>query len=296
MASYSNEQVKKARNPVTKPLRIDTAPPPDLTQQLGPTLPVNNMGPTLPVNNLGPTLPIESVPEKEKKPGPSYLDFLKRGGAIGQLFGKKETVFTKPKSEGASAPAGPQPLDPFSFSSMSARDILTGDVDLSRLNTSPDDKNWAKFSKQYPDLARAITDRKDMEYQGLLEEARGKRSGVGAGAIDPMAVQLLFQNAVNPFLQNLVNGANQQTSNYESLMNQLVKSESMPEAYRSVLRTSVPQQAQGMRNMTNALAGYTVTEPSIQALMRIMAADEQAQRARVAQDRLGLAAQSGQLF
>lgn len=181
-------------------------------------------------------------------------------------------------------------------------DILLGKVSIPDIDTSDTNKDWVKFREKNPGIARAITDKQNLEYQKLLKQAEQGDEGtdIGMGAIDPMAVQLLFQNSINPFLQSVVSGANSQTQNYQGMMNQLMNSSSLPEPYRNVLRTQVPQQVSNMNNLTTALAGYTATSPSIQSLMSLLNKDYQAQQQRIAEQRAQEAsdqsALTGQLF
>lgn len=199
----------------------------------------------------------------------------------------------------STAPTSPNVSALQALAGATQADILLGKVPIPDIDTSDANKDWVKFREKNPGIARAITDKQNLEYQKLLKQAeQGEDTNpVGNAVLDPMAVQLLFQNSINPFLNSVVQGANSQTQNYQGMMNQLMNSSSLPEPYRNVLRTQVPQQANNMNQLTTALAGYTATSPSIQSLLNLMNKDYQAQQRRIYEEQSGQqAALSGQLF
>lgn len=161
---------------------------------------------------------------------------------------------------------------------VSQRDILNGTISVE--NVTPEEME--ALTARNPDLAKAVQYKKDLNFQELVKEAQGgNRSG-----IDPMAVQLLFQNAINPFLSSVVQGSNQQTQSYQGMMNQLLQSGNLPEPYRQSLAAQVPQNVNNMNSLTTALAGYTATQPSIQSLLRTMYEDAELQKAALNQQKL----------
>lgn len=174
-------------------------------------------------------------------------------------------------------------------------DVLLGRIDVSTFNTSDDDPYWLELQKTRPELAKSIVDKKNIDYQKLVQQAT--RGDVGNAVLDPMAVQLLFQKAINPFLSQVLQGANQQTQNYQGLMSQLTNDPNLPAPYRQTLKAQAPQQAANMNQLTTALAGYTATQPSISSLLQLLNNDYQAQQQRIAMERMGQQqALSGQLF
>lgn len=203
--------------------------------------------------------------------------WLAKGGNVGEAISGLVDKFT--------APPTPPPINPYNT-------ILPEDVLAGRVTIDPSDKAYQTAIKSHPLLERARADKENIDYQKLLTKAKAGDNT----PISPMAVSMLFQNSINPFLNNVLQGAQAQTKNYESMMNQMLSNTNLPDSYRNILKTQVPQQVADMNMLTNAAAVNTAQSPGISALIDQLNKDYNAQQYLIQQQKLGTAAASGQLF
>lgn len=232
---------------------------------------------------------------KGKKKSSNPLSALMGGvvGGVRDIFRADQKKTTPSKSLGINPTPPANAFNP----NATVADVLLGRMDVSSINTSDDNEWWQNLQASNPFLAKAIVQKQNMDYEKLVKQAQMEQSGVGNAVIDPMAVQLLFQNSINPFLSQVVQGANDQTANYGALMKQMTSDPNLPAPYRNTLRAQAPQQVANMNQLTTALAGYTATQPSIQSLLHLLNSDYQAQQENIALQRLGQQqALTGQLF
>lgn len=171
--------------------------------------------------------------------------------------------------------------------------ILPEDILMGRVTVDPNDEAYKAAVKINPTLEKARVDKESIDYQKLLTKAQAGDNGPG---ISPMAVSMLFQNSVNPFLNKVLEGSQQQTHNYQSIMNQMLSNTNLPDAYRNVLKAQVPQQVADMNMLTNATAVNTAMTPTISSLIDQLHKDYSAQQYLIQQQKLGQAAAGGTLF
>lgn len=222
------------------------------------------------------------------------------GGGLGALAGPKgrKDKVTNPFGGGGGGNFTPKQLSPLA-ALINARpeDILLGDIDVSTIDTSDRNKEWKKFLETNPDAARAIQEKKNIQWENLLQKARGgQNGGVGAGIIDPLAVQMIWQNSITPFLNNVMQGSQQQTQNYSNLMGQLLNDKNLPQGYQSFMSAQVPAQVADMNMLNNSLAQQVATAPMANNLLDWLRRNTESQWANYNQQKLGQLASTGQLF
>lgn len=94
--------------------------------------------------------------------------------------------------------------------------------------------------------------------------------------MDPLAMQLFFQNTVAPYLDKTGASIKATAAGMGDTMKQLLPS--LPPAYQSVLAQSLPGTQAGMSAMADAMSGAAVAAPAVQSLQNQLAAAWQAQK------------------
>lgn len=191
----------------------------------------------------------------------------------------------------SSTPASTWFKDQTLLQSITSKDILSGSWDTSNINIDDNDKDWSKFKKNNPQLARAVQARQDYEWQNMLNTMQS--GGGQEESLSPLAVQLLYQQNINPFLQGVTDSLKNSANQYEGLMSQLTST--LPEPYKRVMAANAPVQANLMRQVADANAVSLVDSPRVSALQDIIGKDYAAREANLLTQRINqqLAAQGG---
>lgn len=168
--------------------------------------------------------------------------------------------------------------------SVKPEDILSGRVDISNVTIPTEegqDKDWDNLSKSNPMLAKAIQARQEHDWNKMLASMDEEDAGP---ELSPLAVQLLYQQNINPFLQSVVGGLKGSANQYESLMGQLTST--LPEPYRKVMAANAPVQANLMRQIADANAIGLVKGPETAQLMDLIGKDYAARQAQIINQRI----------
>lgn len=184
------------------------------------------------------------------------------------------------KSKPGGAPSDPSPYA--AFAGMSPEAIYKGQVDVSHLPLTIDtnDAGFKALQKSHPDVAKAIQDRRAYDLQQLQAGMQQGSGGVGAGVANPMAVQMMYQNLIQPFLNQSNQQAQGQINSYQKMMGQVLNDPSIPQVYRSTLAAQVPGQVENLQSQLSANQQQALYSPEQAQLSNLITQLIQQQQAR----------------
>lgn len=166
-----------------------------------------------------------------------------------------------------------------SLKGLNAADIYNGKIDLSAIPYAIDTGD-AVFKSLPVDIQNAVKFVKGQQLQQLQQNYGNQNSGVGAGVANPMAVQMMYQNLIQPFLNQSNQQAQGQISGYQNMMNQVLQDQSIPQVYRSTLAAQVPGQVENLQNQLYSNQQAAMASPEQASLQNLLTQLIQEQQAR----------------